>query len=339
MIPAIGPGKWATALLLCSLSASLACQSQDRHSSAETERGGAPSHALAPVVASPVPVVAPVAALEPRAVESTKPARPKLQVLVSEGPSDDPDGRLLAGYERLGKPRNHERVEVSTDRNAAEFPGSVSSARIGGVAVAAGVGAGKARAMELVLRLQNQRTPFATCIGDASGATGCGCDDVIPYAYISVSHDLPAKTRLDQAKFLSFWARSEQPFQLHMVLSCYVEARPEAGYLDAARTKMDPCWQSPRVELNLPDPIDIRGDDQWHRYQVRIDDLPPGERVFMSDGGPVVCSLDNVAQVAYVLKKSQPPEPGEYPEDKGVIFFDDLQALGVVVRPRQVPQP
>ena len=301
--------------------------------SASPASASAASASAAPTAAAD-PVRAPqeasaAAASTPPAADLRRSPRTSLQLGVSEVASDDPGKQLLVGYERLGRSRNLQRVDISTDRNAVEFPASVTSARIRGVAVPADTGAGKGRAMSLKLRLREQWAEFAACIGNPT----CGCEGVIPYAYISLGQELPAEPRLDAFKTLSFWAKSKEPFELHMVLSCYVEPRPKStvapnnGYLDEAHTKMDPCWQSPRVELPLSDPIEILGDDMWHRYQVPIADLKPSAPVKVNGAGQMVCSLDKVTHVAYVLKKSQPPEPGEYPQDEGEILFDDLEGL------------
>lgn len=249
------------------------------------------------------------------------------EVHVEETPPQDTDALLLSGYERKEK-----RVEVSTDRNAVEFPSSLTSARLSYKANPPDQGAGKARALQLDLRLPDQTTEFATC----SGKNACGCTEIIPYAYIALSHTLPVGTELAKWRDLSFWVRSSEPFDLHLVLSCFVEPRPLRtdapfdGYLDAAHTEMNPCWHSPRVELPLRAPIAVLGDDLWHRYQVRVDDLPASPPVELSGGGQMICSLANVTHVVYVLKKGRPRLPGDFPKDAGVIRFDDLQA----VRPR-----
>lgn len=250
-------------------------------------------------------------------------------VLVSETAPESGGRQLLAGYERLGKPKNREFIEVNTDRNAVEFPSSLTLAKIRGAKVAKGEGAGPARALELDFTMVDQHATFAGC----STKTACGCEDIKPYAYISLSHGLPAEAHASDFKWLSFWARSQEPYDLHLILSCFVEPRPldnvppNNGYLDAAHTQMDPCWHSPRVELPLSDPIAIRGDNQWHRYQVRIADLPPSEPVTLTGGAQMVCTLDKVTHVVYVLKKNHPPLPGEYPKDQGAVFFDNLEGL------------
>lgn len=346
MIPISRLGRIAAILALCSLG--LACQDETQSQRPQAEADHAEPGHPAPVVASvanpvvrpqePAPLAPPVAQ-PPPAAAPVKAVQPKLDVLVSQRPADDPGKRLLAGYERLGKGKNTEHIEISTDRNAVEFPDSLTRAKIRGVAVAADEGAGKARAMMLELRLVDQQAKYAACtVGD-----GCGCEGVIPYAYVSLSHDLPAKVRVDEFKALSFWVRSKEPFQLHMVLGCYIQPRPKStaapldGYLDAALTEMNPCWQSPRAELTLPDPIEILGDDIWRRYQVPIAGLKTSEPVELLGGGEMVCQLGKVTRVAFVLKKSHPLVPGEYPKDEAVIFFDDLEGLPEAATPSSAP--
>lgn len=270
------------------------------------------------------------AASEPTA-EPPPPLKPHLDVTVSDLPAQgtETEVRLLAGYERLGKRRNPERLEISTDRNSAEFPGSHTRAVVTGVTVPPGVGAvpvgqAKAQAMQLKFTLEQQKTPFAGC----DRKSGCGCAGIVPYAYLSLAHALPPGVRLDEYKHLSFWAKSAAPFDLHVVLSCYVEARPDAGFRDLAHKEMDPCWHPTRVQRQLPEPVPIRGDGQWHRYQFRIDDLPPPEKVFLKDGGPMACTVDNVTEVSYVFEKNEPPVQGEYPGTQGIVWFDQLQAVG-----------
>ncbi len=280
--------------------------------------------ATLPHEATPIATVPP-----PPKPEAPKPPRPKLQVLVSETAADDPAKQLLIGYERLGKSKKSEHIDLNTDRNAVEFPASVTSAKLRGVKVAASEGAGRARALEVEFNLQDQRAEFAGC----SAKAACGCEGAIPYAYVSLSQQLPTDAHLDQFPSLSFWARSPESYQLHIILSCFVEPRPldtlapSNGYLDEAHTQIDPCWHAQRVELPLSDPIDIRGDNVWHRYQFRIADVPPSEPVTLMGGGLMVCSLDKVNHVVYVLKKSHPPQLGEYPKDQGIVQFDNLERL------------
>lgn len=249
------------------------------------------------------------------------------EITVSTTPPQEADAALLNGYERRDR-----RVEVNTDRNAVEFPRSLTDARLSYPANPADQGAGRARALQLALRLPDQTSEFATC----SGKSACGCNGITPYAYISLSHPLPPGTDLSAWRDLSLWVRSAEPFDLHLVLSCFVEPRPLRtdapfdGYLDAAHTEMNPCWHAPRVELPLRAPIAVLGDDQWHRYQVRVDDLPASPPVELSGGGQMICTLAKVTHVVYVLKKGHPRLPGDYPRDSGVVRFDDLQAL----RPR-----
>lgn len=315
-------GSFAVLLVLCGLC--LACNGESRRPEAKTERESALPEDPSPVAAPAPPVVA-----EPsRDLELPEPKKAKaakLEVLVSERPSEVAEKKVLAGYERLGMSRNGERLSVHTDRNGAEFPHSLTSAHLGGTAVAQGVGAGPARALKVDLHLETQGTRFAGC--DCK-KRNCGCEKIIPYSYISISHELPAKVFLGQFESLSFWSRSAEPFELQVVLSCFVRARPDAGYLDAAHTELDPCWHNTRVELKLPDPIEIRGDDKWHRYEVRMADLPAPEPVLQYDRGLVACTFDDVTQIAYVLKKSHPAVLGEYPRDQGTIYFDDLEGLG-----------
>jgi len=337
------------ALLLSLGSLGLACQPEPQRPRIVAAENSAEPDLAAPAVASaPTPVASaqeptPTAAqtptavqvpLGPSAVPSAEGPQSQLQVLVSDLPAVDPGKRLLVGYERLGKPRNAERIEVNTDHNAVEFPSSVTSAKIRSVAAPDDLGSGSTRAMKLQLRLQDQQTDFAGCIGKV-GKDGCGCEDLIPYAYISLSHGLPTGVHLHEFNALSFWVKSADPFELHIVLSCHIEPRPKTsgganrGYLDAAHTQIDPCWQSPRVELPLSSPIAILGDNAWHRYQVTIAELKASAPVKLQGGGTMVCSLDKVTHVAYVLKKSHPPEPGEYPKDAGVVYFDDLDGVTV----------
>lgn len=261
---------------------------------------------------------------------TTPAAAQPLDVEVSDLPPSDTQTQVLVGYERPGKSRRREPVDLSTDRNSVEFPQSLTRAKISYVANPAGSGAGPARALELEITLPSQQTQFATC----SGKSACGCKGIVPYAYISLSHGLPAGTDLAKWQHLSLWVRSKEAFDLHVMLSCFVEPRPRQtmppfnGYLDEDLTEMNPCWYAPRAELPLREPIRILGDDRWHRYQVRIDDIPPGEPVTFTGGGQMVCTVQAVTHVIYVLKKNQPPVTGEYPANTGVIRFDDLQAVG-----------
>lgn len=341
------------ALILTLTGLATACQSEPRRKPAQIRPGSADPVARSPVavasmagpmqpVQAPSPTQAPAAAtaeMAPPPGEMAEPVMPeaepaeatppvKLEVEVSESPSEDPARQLLVGYERLNK-RAAESVEISTDRNGSEFPGSLTRAKIRSVAVPIEEGARTPRAMTLELSLPEQRTPYAACLHKSD----CGCEDTKPYAYISLSHALPTDAHLNQYKSLSFWARSGEAFELHVILSCYVQPRPQStvapfnGYLDAAYTQVDPCWQSPRVELPLSDPIEIRGDDVWHRYQFSVADLKPGEPVELRGGGLMECSLGKVTHVAYVLKKSKPRMAGEYPEQKGVVYFDDLEGI------------
>ncbi len=253
----------------------------------------------------------------------------KWEVEVSDTPSAEPEPKQLASYDRKGPATAPWQVAVHTDRNAAEFPGSVTSARISYVAEAVAVAGKLARAMKVVFRLDNQIKPFAGCDGKAgASANACGCDKIVPYAYIALVHKLRRNLQLDTSKYLSFWAKSADPFDLHVSLGCYVEPRPGAGYLDAARRHPDPCWHAIRSELKLPKPIAIAGGSTWRRYQFRLDALPPSEVVVGT-----ACTLSTVTQISYVIKKDGSLKAGEYPKDKGEILFDDLEALGTVGKP------
>lgn len=289
--------------------------------------------------AAATPGAAPAGAVELAASASAAQALPgsataaaarELEVEVSELPPSATESQLLVGYERPAKGGRREAVELSTDHNSVEFPQSLTRARISYVRNPSDAGAGAARALELKFALPSQKTPFATC----SGKSACGCKGIVPYAYISLSHDLPKGADLSNWQHLSFWARSKKPFDLHVMLSCFVEPRPQRtmppfdGYLDEDLTEMNPCWYAPRAELPLREPIAILGDDRWHRYQVRIDDIPPSEPVTFSGGGQMVCSVKAVTHIVYVLKKAHPPATGEYPLDSGSVQFDDLQVVG-----------
>jgi hypothetical protein len=322
----------AAALTLCTLG--LGCQPEPHPPLAAAAQGPADEPAFGAtstrtaLAADSTPTVAPTPPPPPRTV-FRKPPHPVLQVQVSETPADDPRKRTLVSYDRLGRSRNPDHLEVSTDHNSVEFPVSLTTAKVRGVAIPEHVAAGKGQAMALSLRMPEQKTPYVTCIGK----DGCGCEGVIPYAYVSVAHDLPQDVHLDEYKALSFWSRSKEPFELHMVLRCYIEPRPQSnvppfnGYLDEGLTQPDPCWQAPRVELTLSDPIEIRGDDVWHRYRVPITGLKVSDPVKLPGGGEAVCQLSQVTEVAYVLRKSIPVEPGEYPKSEGVVYFDDMEGL------------
>ncbi len=327
------------------LLATLACQprppsEQPKQEAAEAAGPAANAEpataAVAPAVAAtaaglphePTPIATPVPP-PPAPVVPPPPVKAKMVVLVSDTAPESGGRQLLSGYERLGKSKNRELVEVNTDHNAVEFPSSLTAAQIRGAKVGKGEGAGLARALQLDFTMVDQHTPFAGC----GTKTACGCEDIKPYSYISLSHALPPEAHASDFKWLSLWARSQEPYDLHLILSCFVEPRPmdtvppNNGYLDAAHTQMDPCWHSPRVELPLSDPIAIRGDNQWHRYQVRIADLPPSEPVTLTGGAQMVCTLEKVTHVVYVLKKNHPALPGEYPKDQGSVYFDNLEGL------------
>ncbi len=323
----VGPanGRCRTVAWLALGCLALACQPESRP--APPAEKAMPSEELAVAAAAPVPPPVAAAAPVPPPVaaepEAEKPKPTRLWVVVSEEPPTEPVRELLASYDRRGKGQTPWHVDVHTDRNAAEFPGSVTRVKLGYVADPVAVSGAKARAMKVELTLKNQMTPFAGCDTKRGSATGCGCEKIIPYTYIALVHRLAVSTRLDKSKYLSFWAKSAEPFDLQLALGCYIEPRPDVGYLDAARQHPDPCWLNLRSELKLPDPVQIRGDDQWHRYQVRIDDLPPSEVV---EG--MSCTLRNVTQISYVLQKGVSPKPGEFPADQGMVVFDDLEAFG-----------
>lgn len=251
----------------------------------------------------------------------------KTVVQMSDLPSDATSLVVIAGYDKAKKNRPLEPLELNTDRNAVEFPQSKTAVKLVSVPVAKGEGVGEGRALGLDFVMPDQTTPYAPCMGKGS----CGCHKITPYAYINVLHALPKETRLAEWQDLSFWLRSKEPFGLHLVLSCFIEPRhmsnvaPFNGYLDEALTEMDPCWQPRRVELNLSDPVAIVGDDRWHRYAVRVAGLPPGQPVTMTDGSLKACTLAEVTHVGFVIKRSRPPLPAEYPHDAGLVLLDEVQ--------------
>lgn len=287
-----------------------------------------------PAVAEPAAVtttVAPAAAATatdaPAATTATDWAPPKTVVQMSDLPSDATSLVVIAGYDKAKKTKPLEPLEINTDKNAVEFPQSRTALKLVSVPVAKGEGVGEGRALGLDFVMPDQTTPYAPCLGKGT----CGCHQIVPYAYINVLHTLPKGTQLADWQDLSFWVRSKEPFGLHLVLSCFVEPRPMSnvapfnGYLDDALTEMDPCWQPRRVELNLSDPVAVVGDDRWHRYAVRVAGLPPGQPVTMADGSLKACTLQEVTHVGFVVKRSRPAMPAEYPKDAGLILLDEVE--------------
>jgi hypothetical protein len=297
----------------------------------------APTPELQPLTPVPLPepvtTIAQPAAASPTAVEApaeaTEAALPPTIVRVSDLPSDSTQITNLFSYDKPKKGKLPTVLEVNTDRNAVEFPLSLTRAETRYANVPSLEGAGPGRALEVEFTMPAQTTPYAPCMGKGT----CGCHAIVPYAYVSLTHTLPPGSDLSTWDQLSFWARSKELYGLHVVLGCFTEARPRSnvppfnGYLDDELTEMDPCWQPRRVELKLADPVQIAGDDKWHRYEVSIAGLPPGQPIELSGGKLMACTLDKVTHITFVMKKSRPPLPIEYPKDHGIVWLDDVQAL------------
>jgi hypothetical protein len=284
-----------------------------------------------PIAAPPPPAEEPAPAATPTSPPADAsptappptlaPERPPLPVTIYDTPSDAPAQVTLVSY---NPPRNRtppESVDVGTDRNSAEFPRSQTVARIKRVPVPRGEGLGAGKALRLDFRM-----PILTEVRDVCEQTHprCGCDQTKPYAYISLDQPLPAQTDLSQYSDLSLWLRTKEPYDLHLVLTCYVVPAPLFSF-DGKEPRPDPCWHAPRATIDVP-PIPVRGDDRWHRYQFRTADLPPQQSSTGPDG-ELVCTLAEVTRVAYVLTRKAPTEPGEYPKDEGTVFFDDFTAI------------